>query len=76
MARSGRPVLARAARDEFWRLWRSGMLVHDASMAAGIGETTAHQMVRERGGIAPPVTVVSGRFLMLAERIEIQAGVA
>lgn len=43
-------------------------------MAAGVGTGSGRRWARERGGIAPRRRQVSGRFLSLEERIEIQAG--
>jgi len=44
-------------------------------MDAGVGARTGRRWVQERGGVAPPRRQVSGRFLSLDERIEIQVGV-
>lgn len=71
-----RPRVTRAQRVGFWRLWRAGWRSHDAAMKVGIGSTTARLMLRETGGVAPRIAAGSGRFLSLAERIEIQSGVA
>jgi transposase, IS30 family len=73
--RSGRPLVPRAAWEAFWGGYRSGVSVEDAAMAAGVSENAARNWVRQRGGIAPPRMVGSGRFLSLEERIEIQVGV-
>ena len=45
-------------------------------MSAGIAGSTGQKWVRARGGIAPPLREVSGRFLSLEERVDIQAGIA
>lgn len=75
MGEKVRPRILRSQRVEFWRLWRAGMLAHDAAMMVGMSASSARLMVRESGGVAPRIAAGSHRFLSLAERIEIQSGV-
>ena len=76
MNRSGRPLVARVVWESFWSGYRAGLPVQDAAMNAGIAGSTGQKWVRARGGIAPPLREVSGRFLSLEERVDIQAGIA
>ena len=75
MRSSGRPLLPRSVREGFWAGWRSGLPLEDAAMRAGVSRRGARQWVAVRGGVAPPVGPVSGRFLSVEERISIQAGI-
>lgn len=72
----GRPVALRCVQDGFWAGVRDGLLVEQAAVAAGVAHSTARRWFRRRGGVAPPVRVVSGRYLSLQEREEIALGLA
>jgi IS30 family transposase len=63
-------------RNEFWRAIRDGLRVDQAAVVVGVPQSTAWKWLRRRGGIAPRVSVPSGRYLSLEEREEISLGVA
>jgi IS30 family transposase len=72
----GRRVDASAV-SRFWELRSQGLSYPAAAAGAGIGAKTAHRELVRAGGVRPRAPVaVSGRFLSLAEREEIAAGVA
>jgi IS30 family transposase len=57
------------ARDEFWRLRVSGMVIEDITRQLGINVQTPRRWLRETGGVPPrPPAVPSGRYLSLEER--------
>ena len=75
--RRGRLPLPRSVRVEFWDGVRAGLGVPEAAVAAGAART-AEGWFRQAGGVKGlgPGGPVSGRYLSLAEREEIAAGVA
>jgi transposase, IS30 family len=75
--RRGRLPLPRSVRLEFWDGVRAGLGVPEAAVAAGAART-AEGWFRQAGGVKGlgPRGPVSGRYLSLAEREEIAAGVA
>ena len=77
MAKLGRPRVPRAVRARFWDGVRSGLSLREAAAAAGVHRGQAEGWFREAGGVKGngPVTG-KGRYLSLAEREEIMAGLA
>ena len=74
--KDGRPPLPRVARVRFWEGVRAGLPVVEAAAAAGLSRR-AEGWFRDAGGVmANGPGPVSGRYLSLAEREEIAAGVA
>ena len=72
----GRPETPRVVRERFWDLVRSGVAPGDAGVAAGRADG-ARRWFGEAGGVkGNGPGAVSGRYLSLAEREEIAAGVA
>ena|SRR5487761_1197496 len=67
----------RDVRRHFWSLILAGSLRTEAAVAVGVKETTGKRWFRQAGGVAPSDVHVqpSGRYLSLAEREEIFAGV-
>jgi len=73
----GRPRVPRAVRAGFWEGVRSGLGVREAAEAAGVHHSQAKVWFRQAGGVAPPALRAGrGRYLSLAEREEIAAGLA
>src|SRR5712692_5644962 len=74
--RSYRPG-RRELQRQFWLLVRAGLVRRPAAVALGLNEDTGKDWFRQAGGVVPAyVTVPStGRFLAIAEREEIFAGV-
>jgi IS30 family transposase len=73
----GRPPVPRAVRARFWEGVGSGLSLGEAAAAAGVHRHQAEAWFREAGGVkgnAPRAG--GGRYLSLAEREEIAAGVA
>jgi IS30 family transposase len=73
----GRQAISGEVREIFWQAWSAGAVVAVAAERAGVSRQGAWRWVVERGGVRPrrPVSP-TGRFLSLAEREEIAAGVA
>jgi IS30 family transposase len=69
--------LGREVRREFWLLIRAGVERRKASLALGLNEDTGKEWFRQAGGVIPAYVAAqtSDRFLSLAEREEIFAGV-
>jgi transposase-like protein len=67
----------RQVRREFWLLVRSGVMRRQAAVALGLDPDTGRDWFRQAGGVVPAFVtkLPSGRFLSLAEREEIFAGV-
>ncbi len=77
MAKLGRPVVPGAVRVVFWDGVRSGLGLRRAAEAAGVSRGLAEGWFREAGGVAGNGPAGGrGRYLSLAEREEIVAGVA
>jgi IS30 family transposase len=75
--RYGRPPLPRDVRVRFWDGIRAGLPVRAAGAAAGAGHSAALGWFSRAGGVkGNGPGPVSGRYLSLAEREEIAAGVA
>jgi IS30 family transposase len=64
-------------RRQFWTLIRAGQLRTEAALALGLTEGTGTRWFSQAGGVAPSdvLALPSGRFLSIAEREEIFAGV-
>jgi IS30 family transposase len=76
LERRGRLPLPRAVRVAFWDGVRAGLGVREAGVAAGAGRS-AEEWFRRAGGVkGNGPGPVSGRYLSVAEREEIAAGVA
>jgi IS30 family transposase len=74
--KSGRPGLPRPVREAFWGGVRAGLTVREAGAAAG-ARGSGGLWFRRAGGVkANGPGPVSGRYLSVAEREEIAAGVA
>jgi IS30 family transposase len=67
----------REVRRQFWLLLRAGVARRKAAVAVGLNADTGRDWFRQAGGVVPAFVTVptSGRFLCLAEREEIFAGV-
>lgn len=68
----------RDVKSQFWSLIRSGLLLREeAALAVGIGQGTGRRWFRQAGGVIPAHVLkpVGRRYLSLAEREEIFAGV-
>ncbi len=67
----------RAVRRQFWLLVLAGLTREEAGAAVGIGGRTGHDWFHQAGGVAPSHVHAHprGRYLSLAEREEIFAGV-
>lgn len=67
----------RTVRRRFWALVLTGLTREEAGTAVGIGPTTGYHWFGQAGGVAPSHlhAQASGRYLSLAEREEIFAGV-
>ena len=77
MAKLGRPLVPGAVRVRFWDGVRSGLALREAAAAAGVHRGQAEGWFREAGGVAGNAPGAGrGRYLSLAEREEIAAGVA
>jgi len=64
-------------RVRFWDGIRAGLAVEQAAAAAGVGRNAAWQWLRQAGGVPGNAPAAGcGRYLSLAEREEIAAGVA
>jgi IS30 family transposase len=73
----GRPPASAAVREVFWQARADGAVIGAAAAAAGVSRGAGLEWVWRAGGVRPRrVVIVSGRFLSLAEREEIAAGVA
>jgi IS30 family transposase len=73
----GAPGLPREVRVRFWDGIRAGLAVEQAAAAAGVGRNAAWQWLRQAGGVPGNAPAAGcGRYLSLAEREEIAAGVA
>jgi transposase, IS30 family len=72
-------ALFQSSKPLFWEQIRKGLLLEDASVAAGVSATCGRRWFREAGGVKPhvsnPKTDGPRPRLTLEERIEIQAGV-
>jgi IS30 family transposase len=72
-------ALFQSSKPLFWEQIRKGLLLQDASVAAGVSATCGRRWFREAGGVKPhvsnPKTDGPRPRLTLEERIEIQAGV-
>lgn len=68
---------SRELRRQFWLLVRAGVVRKKAAVALGLNEDTGKQWFGQAGGVVPAYvrTQLSGRYLSLAEREEIFAGV-
>jgi transposase, IS30 family len=75
--RYGRPPLPRDVRVRFWDGIRAGLSVPAAGSAVGAGHSAACAWFRQAGGVkGNGPGPAGGRYLSLAEREEIAAGVA
>jgi len=75
MSEHGRPRVARERQRQFWREVRRGLSFADAARAVGVSVMTGRHWAVQGGGM-PIMSLAepSGRFLSLAEREEIAAG--
>ena len=67
----------RAERREFWLQVRDGESFKNAAIAVGLNPATGPKWVRQAGGVAPYFVTqqpARGRYLCMAERVEIQIG--
>ena len=67
----------RELQRQFWLLVRAGLAKKRAAVALGLNEDTGKAWFRQAGGVIPAfvTTPSTGRFLAIAEREEIFAGV-
>jgi IS30 family transposase len=63
-------------RQELWRRWKAGESASDIGRAMGRRRSSVHDVLLERGGIAPNERVRRSDALQLREREEISRGVA
>jgi IS30 family transposase len=66
--------LAPEQMSELWRRWKAGEYLREIGKAIGRDSGTVHWHIKQRGGLAPPERVRSGRHLSLADREEISRG--
>jgi transposase, IS30 family len=76
LVRRGRLPLPRVVRQAFWDGVRAGLSVAEAGVVSGAGRTSQEWFRRAGGVKGNGPGPVSGRYLSLAEREEIAAGVA
>jgi IS30 family transposase len=76
MAQGKRNRLSIAQRIEMWRRWKAGESLHDIGRVFGKGHGSIRFLLKQRGGIVPPVRRRSPRTLTLAEREDISRGIA
>jgi len=75
--KSGRPAAPRALQAQFWEGIRSGLGIAEAGRAAGAGQALAFTWFRQAGGVrSNGPRPAGGRYLSVAEREEIMAGLA
>jgi IS30 family transposase len=72
----GRPRLPRTLLREFWTALGSSTSPEEAAARVGVSATTARGWITQAGGVAPDLAPPSGRYLSLAERVEIDLGLA
>ena len=65
-----------ADRREIWRRYRAGETLRAIGDVLGRDSGSIHYVVRQRGGISPPVRSRAARTLSRAEREEISRGLA
>jgi len=77
VVKNGRPGLPREARVRFWGGIRAGLGTGEAAAVAGVGASVAWRWFGLAGGVkGNGACAGSGRYLSVAEREEIAAGVA
>ena len=63
-------------RAEIWRRWKAGQSLHAIGRALSRAHPVVHRLLKQHGGIAPPLRRRSQRVLTLAEREDISRGIA
>jgi transposase, IS30 family len=77
VVKNGRPGLPREVQAWFWDGVRAGLRVGEAAVAAGVAGSVAGRWFAQAGGVkGNGACRSSGRYLSVAEREEIAAGVA
>src|SRR5580704_16020994 len=75
--RSGKRFrLSATQRAEIWRRWKDGQSLHAIGRALSRAHPVVHRLLKQHGGIAPPLRRRSQRVLTLAEREDISRGIA
>ena len=75
--RSGKRFrLSATERAEVWRRWKDGQSLHAIGRALSRAHPVVHRLLKQHGGIAPPLRRRSQRVLTLAEREDISRGIA
>jgi len=68
--------LSATERAEVWRRWKDGQSLHAIGRALSRAHPVVHRLLKQHGGIAPPLRRRSQRVLTLAEREDISRGIA
>lgn len=72
----GRPPIPRTRVRAFWAALRTSTSPEQAAAAVGVSATAGRSWITDAGGVAPNLGVPSGRYLSLAEREQIDLGLA
>jgi transposase, IS30 family len=72
----GRPPIPRTRVREFWAALRTSTSPEQAAARVGVSATAGRGWITEAGGVTPDLAAPSGRYLSLAEREEIDLGLA
>jgi IS30 family transposase len=68
--------LSEMQRAEIWRRWKTGHSLHAIGRALSRAHPVVHRLLKQHGGIAPPLRRRSHLSLTLAEREDISRGIA
>ena len=68
--------LSATEKAEVWQRWKNGQSLHAIGRALSRAHPVVHRLLKQHGGIAPPVHRRSQRVLTLAEREDISRGIA
>ena len=68
--------LSEMQRAEIWRRWKAGHSLHAIGRALSRAHPVVHRLLKQHGGIAPPLRRRSHLSLTLAEREDISRGIA
>jgi IS30 family transposase len=68
--------LSEMQRAEIWRRWKAGQSLHAIGRALSRAHPVVHRLLKQHGGMAPPLRRRSHLSLTLAEREDISRGIA
>ena len=68
--------LSATERAEVWRRWKDGQSLHAIGRALSRAHPVVHRLLKQHGGITPPLRRRSQRVLTMAEREDISRGIA